>query len=106
MGGTDRGDNGEGDGAEAGDLGRALADLFRGGWRIRDIGELSVRQFFWVTEAIQQSKIIASTQAVQMERLAIASCFSKEGDQALQKTLKQLERITEASSDNGQEAST
>ena len=47
-----------------------------------------------MTELVQKSKIQDSVNAVQMERLAIASCFSKEGDQALQKTLKQLERIT------------
>tara|TARA_R110000824_G_scaffold203761_2_gene388402 strand:+ start:2451 stop:2594 length:144 start_codon:yes stop_codon:yes gene_type:complete len=44
-------------------------------------------------ENVQKCSIVDSRTAVQMERLAIASCLSKEGDEAFRKTLKQFDQI-------------
>ena len=74
-------------------MGIAAATLLRGGWRIRDIGELSFRQFCWVAENIQRCGVADSKSQVQMERLAIASCFSKEGDEAFKKTIRELDKV-------------
>ena len=87
------GSDGEGDGESSSDLGIATATLIRGGWRLRDIGELSFLQFCWVVENVQKCSIVDSRTAVQMERLAIASCLSKEGDEAFRNTLKQFDKI-------------